>query len=69
MTRQTPQSPQSAMAPPAGYIRPTHERAVLALKAINESRWSDADKHVAVIPESPLHEYAWKRYLAGRLAA
>jgi tetratricopeptide (TPR) repeat protein len=42
---------------------------LLALKGINESRWSDADKHVAAIPESPLDEYAWKMYLAGQLAA
>jgi tetratricopeptide (TPR) repeat protein len=49
-------------------VRPTNERAVLALKAIHESRWSDAQKHIAAIPESPLGEYAWKMYLAGLLA-
>jgi len=49
-------------------VRPTNERAVLALKAIHESRWSDAQKHIAAVPESPLGEYAWKMYLAGLLA-
>jgi tetratricopeptide (TPR) repeat protein len=42
---------------------------VLALKAIHESRWSDAEKHIAAIPESPPGEYAWKMYLAGLLAS
>jgi len=53
---------------PTGHVRPTNERAVLALKAIHESRWSDAQKHIVAIPESPLGEYAWKMYLAGLLA-
>jgi len=69
MTVSTSPASQSSTAPPTGWVQPTHERALLALKAINESRWSDADKHVAAIPESPLCEYAWKAYLAGRLAA
>jgi tetratricopeptide (TPR) repeat protein len=68
MTVSTSPALQSSTAP-TGWVQPTHERALLALKAINESRWSDADKHVAAIPESPLGEYAWKMYLAGRLAA
>ena len=68
MTVSTSPASQSSTAP-TGWVQPTHERALLALKAINESRWSDADKHVAAIPESPLCEYAWKMYLAGRLAA
>jgi len=53
---------------PTGHVQPTNERAVLALKAINEARWPDAEKHIAAIPESPLGEYAWKMYLAGLLA-
>ncbi len=69
MTHPTSQGSQPPTAPPAGQVRPQHERALLALKALNESRWSDADKHVAALPESPLCEYAWKAYLAGRLAA
>jgi len=69
MTVSTSPASQSSTAPPTGWVQPTHERALLALKAINESRWSDADKHVAAIPESPLYDYAWKVYLAGRLAA
>jgi tetratricopeptide (TPR) repeat protein len=68
MTVSTSPASQSSTAP-TGWVQPTHERALLALKAINESRWADADKHVAAIPESPLCEYAWKAYLAGRLAA
>lgn len=54
---------------PTGHVRPTNERAVLALKAIHESRWPDAQKHIAAIPESPLREYAWRMYLAGLLAS
>ena len=61
-------SRQKAPAP-TGHVRPTNERAVLALKAIDELRWSDARKHITAIPESPLTEYAWKMYLAGLLAA
>ena len=53
---------------PTGHMRPTNDRAVLALKAIHESRWSDAQKHIAAVPETPLGEYAWKMYLAGLLA-
>ncbi|MFH1109346.1 MAG: hypothetical protein V1790_09150 [Planctomycetota bacterium] len=69
MTVSTSPASQSSTAPPTGRVQPTHERALLALKAINESRWSDADKHIAAIPESPLGDYAWKAYLAGRVAA
>lgn len=42
---------------------------MLALKAMGESRWSDAAKHIAAIPDSPLSAYAWKMYLDGWLAA
>ncbi len=41
----------------------------MALKAMGEFRWSDAAKHVAAIPESPLSLYAWKMYLSGWLNA
>lgn len=68
MSAATSTGSQQKTPPPTGQVRPTNERAVLALKAIHESRWSDAQKHIAAIPESPLAEYAWKMYLAGLLA-
>ena len=44
MTLSISPASQSSTAPPTGWVQPTHERAALALKAINESRWSAADK-------------------------
>ena len=69
MSAVTSTDSQRSKERPTGHVRPTNERAVLALKAINESRWSDAEKHIAAVPESPLAEYAWKMYLAGLLAS
>ncbi len=68
MSAATTAGSQQSSTRPTGHVRPTNDRAVLALKAIHESRWSDAQKHIAAIPESPLGEYAWKMYLAGLLA-
>lgn len=68
MSATTTAGSQQSSSRPTGHVRPTNERAVLALKAIHESRWSDAQKHIAAVPESPLAEYAWKMYLAGLLA-
>ncbi len=48
---------------------PASERAALAMKAIREARWSDAEKHIAAVPESPLSDYAWRMYLSGWLDA
>lgn len=69
MNAATSADSQPSTKRPTGHVRPTNDRAVLALKAINESRWSDAQKHIAAIPESPLAEYGWKMYLAGLLAS
>jgi len=68
MSATTSADSQQSTVRPTGHVRPTNDRAVLALKAINESRWSDAQKHITAIPESPLGEFAWKMYLAGLLA-
>ena len=53
---------------PAGFVEPTHERAVSALKAIQANRITDAEKHIAAIPDSPLIDRAWKSLLRGLLA-
>ncbi len=50
---------------PAGFVEPTHERAVSALKAIEANRITDAEKHIAAIPDSPLIDRAWKSLLRG----
>lgn len=68
MSAATSADSQPSPARPTGLVRPTNDRAVLGLKAINESRWSDAQKHIAAIPESPLAEFAWKMFLSGLLA-
>ena len=68
MSAATSEDSQRSTTRPTGHVRPTNERAVLAMKEIHESRWSDAQKHIAAVPESPLGEYAWKMYLAGLLA-
>ncbi|MEK7731397.1 MAG: hypothetical protein AAB363_06025 [Planctomycetota bacterium] len=68
MSAATSADSQQSTARPTGNVQPANERAVLALKAIHESRWSDAEKRIAAIPESPLGEYAWKMYLDGLLA-
>ena len=53
---------------PTGFVKPTHEWAVSALKAIEANRIADAEKHIATIPESPLVDRAWKLLLRGLLA-
>jgi len=61
-------SPQPAdSAEPRGWLEPTHERAVLALKAINESRWRDASRHVESLDATEPRPRAWRCYLQGDL--
>ena len=50
---------------PLGFLQPTHERAVRAMKALKEKRLADAAGHIAALPDSPLIECAWKSLLAG----
>lgn len=53
---------------PVGMIRPTHERAVLALNALDGDRVADAEKHIALMPDSPMIDRAWKSLLSGLVA-
>ena len=53
---------------PKGFVRPTHERAVRALAALQDARLADAEKHVIAIPDSPMDNRAWKLYLRGLTA-
>ena len=53
---------------PTGFVKPTHERALSALKAIEANQIADAEKHIAAIPDSPLIDRAWKLLLRGLLA-
>ena len=53
---------------PVGFMRPDHERALKAMKALNEKRLSDAEKHIAALPDSPGLDGVWKLLLAGLLA-
>jgi tetratricopeptide (TPR) repeat protein len=48
-------------------IRPTHERAIRALKALDEGRWLDARKNADALPDAPIAELAWKTHLHGRV--
>lgn len=52
---------------PVGMLQPSHERAALALKAINEARWRDARKHLDAIADSGGALAAWRQYLEGEL--
>ncbi len=53
---------------PVGFVKPNHERAVLALAAIESDRLADAEKHIAAIPESVIVDRAWKILLHGLIA-
>lgn len=48
-------------------VEPTHERAIRALKALDEGRWVDARKNADALPDVPIAELAWKTYLRGRV--
>lgn len=50
---------------PLGFLQPTHERAVRAMKALKQERLADAARHIAALPDSPLIECVWKSLLAG----
>lgn len=69
MTVPTSLHPPTLTAPSMENVQPQQDHISLALKAMDESRWSDAAKHTAAIPETPLCAYAWKMYLNGWLAA
>lgn len=54
---------------PTGQVEPAHERAVKAMRALDDNRLADMATHIAAIPDVPTLSQAWKRYLQGRLAA
>ena len=53
---------------PSGFSRPTSERAIRALKALEDDRLVDAEAHITALSESPPGEHAWKCRLGGLLA-
>jgi len=58
----------SANAPPtpaSSRVQPTHERAVRAVKALDEGRITDARTNAEAIGDSPTSDLAWKTYLLG----
>lgn len=57
------ETPASPFAP---RIRPTHERAIRAVKALDEARPLDARKNAEALPDEPISERAWKILLLGR---
>ena len=65
MSAMTTRRPESETARPAGIVRPRHERALRAFKALDEKRTEDARTNADAVPESPLVEYAWKLLLRG----
>lgn len=52
---------------PTGFVRPTGERAVRALAALDDDRLADAETHITALPDSPAGECAWKLQLGGLL--
>ena len=55
---------EATLAMPVGRVRPSFERAVKALKAIEERRYRDARAHVGAMTDCPSEEAGWKEYLA-----
>ena len=56
---------ESESARPVGVVRPRHERASRAFKALDEKRLKDARANTEAMPEAPILEYAWKLVLRG----
>ena len=52
---------------PTGFLQPTHERAVRAVKALEDGRLKDMECNIDAIPESPPTLRAWKFVLKGLL--
>lgn len=50
----------------APRVQPTHERAIRALKALDEARFLDARKNAEALSDEPISERAWKLLLLGR---
>ena len=57
-----------ASARPVGFIRPENDRAIRALKALDDGRLSDAEENIAAIPDSAALDQGWKQVLEGLLA-
>ena len=50
-----------------GWLQPDHEHAVQAMTALKQQRYSDALNHIKEIPETPILQRAWKKFLHGRV--
>ena len=55
-------------ARPVGFIRPDNDRAIRALKALDDGRLQDAEQNIAAIPDSAPLDQGWKQVLEGLLA-
>ena len=58
----------TAVSRPASRLAPTEERALLALQALVDQRFADAEKHTKAIPDRSLIDRAWKELFNGWLA-
>ncbi|UCC31990.1 MAG: hypothetical protein JSU86_06860, partial [Phycisphaerales bacterium] len=54
------QTNQAEGSRPTGVVQPTHERAARALTALEQKRISDAEEHIAAVPDSSMTDRAWK---------
>ena len=50
---------------PVGFIKPTGERAIRALKALADKRLSDAEDNIAAMDDTSIRDRAWKCHLRG----
>ena len=53
---------------PVGAVQSAREEALRALKALDDHRPGDADKHLATLPDSQPGDRAWKFLISGLVA-
>jgi tetratricopeptide (TPR) repeat protein len=65
----TPDNRMQSESParPIGRVQPKHDRALRAVKALQEDRLDDAQNNVDAIPTDHPAPSAWKLYLQGRI--
>lgn len=66
MTSSVPESTPSAQRP-LGLLRPAQDRARRAVKALDENRLADAERHIEAIADDDILSRGWQLLLRGRL--
>lgn len=65
MKKNTVQIAEAASIVPVGFIKPTGGRAIRALTALADKRFSDAEDNIAAMDDTSIRDRAWKCHVRG----